>query len=77
MKYEYEELISYAEDAIGSIKIAISEIEDIKEYKEVYERLIDDLGLLQEQSEIYKKAYYEESQREYDYMDREYERSVI
>lgn len=77
MKYSNCDLVGIADDAMGSIKMAISELEGVEEYKETYNSLKDVLELLQEESEPYEEAYNTECQKEYDYLNSEYEGSVL
>ena len=77
MKYSNEELTSIAEDAIESIKLAISELEGVEEYKEAYDALEDIIHTLEEAAEPYIEAYDKECEADRAYMNADYERSVL
>lgn len=77
MKMSNEELVSIAENAIDSINIALSELDSVEEYKEIYEMLEEVKNKLNTEVEPYKEAYERECEEELEYQNREYERSVI
>lgn len=77
MKMSNEELVSIAEEAVDSINIALSELDSVEEYKEIYEMLEEVKNKLNTEVEPYEEAYERECEEELEYQNREYERSVI
>ena len=77
MRFSNEELTSIAEDAIESIKMAISELKGVEEYKDAEDGLEDIISWLEDAVEPYREAYDKECEAERAYMNAEYERSVL
>lgn len=77
MKMSNEDLVYSARDAISSLELALSEIEGIEEYKDIYEAISEDRDILNDKLEFYEEEYNKELQAELDYQDMEYMRSVI
>lgn len=75
--YDNEELTTIAEDCESSIKMAMSELDGIEEYKEICNILEEALDELEETSQTYKDKYEEELELEKNYENSECERSKI
>lgn len=77
MRYSNEEMVSIAEDAIKSINIAISEIDDCEEYEEEKNWLEEIITNIKSKNEKYEEEYAKELREEEEYANSEYMRSVI
>lgn len=77
MKMSNEELVSAYDEAYDNIQLAISTLDGIDEYKEVYETLEQAKHELEETAEKYMQAFNRECDEELEYQNLEYERSKI
>ncbi len=77
MKMSNEELVSAYDEAYDNIQLAISTLDGIDEYKEVYETLEQAKYELEETAETYMQAFNRECETELEYQNLEYERSKI
>lgn len=77
MKFSNDEMVDYAESAIESIKMAMSELDGIDEYKEIYDLLDDAIDRLEEEKEPYSEAYARECEELRREEELEYMRSVL
>lgn len=69
--YSNDDLINIGEDVVGSIDIAISEVYDIEEYKELQEALEEVKELAKKIRDVYMQKGYEEelAERNAEYLD--------
>ena len=77
MKWTNGELVEIYENAYDNIQLAIDELNDVDEYKEVYETLKQAKHELEETAETYMQAFNRECENELEYQNLEYERSKI
>ncbi len=75
MKFTNGELVEIYNNAYDNIKLAISELDGVDEYKEVLETLKDAKDELEEEAESYIQDYNKECDEELAYQNLEYERS--
>ena len=77
MKWTNGELVEIYENAYDNIQLAIDELNEVDEYKEILETLKEAKSELEETAEKYMQAFNREYDRELKYQNSEYERSVI
>lgn len=77
MKWTNGELVEIYENAYDNIQLAIDELNDVDEYKEILETLKQAKSKLEETVEKYMQAFNREYDRELKYQNSEYERSVL
>lgn len=77
MSYSNEDIVGIKDDAIKSIKLAISELEGVDEYTDEMNGLESIISDLESKSEKYEERYEEEQRQEREYANSEYMRSVI
>lgn len=77
IKMSNEELVGASDDAINTINLAISELEGIEEFENALEILEEAKKEIIEASEDIREAYKEECEKEREYENFEYERSVL
>lgn len=77
MKWTNGELVEIYENAYDNIQLAIDELTEVDEYKEILETLKEAKSELEETAEKYMQAFNREYDRELKYQNSEYERSVI
>lgn len=76
MKYTNEDLTNIKDDVVGSIEIAISELEGVEEYKNILEQLEQIKSDLEEEAEPYEEAYEEECRQNKIYDITQYNRDT-
>ena len=77
MKWTNGELVEIYENAYDNIQLAIDELNEVDEYKEILETLKEAKSELEETAEKYMQAFNREYDRELKYQNSEYERSVL
>ena len=77
MKWTNGELVEIYANAYDNIQLAIDELNEVGEYKEILETLKEAKSELEETAEKYMQAFNREYDRELKYQNSEYERSVL
>lgn len=77
MKWTNGELVEIYENVYDNIQLAIDELNEVDEYKEILETLKEAKSELKETAEKYMQAFNREYDRELKYQNSEYERSVL
>jgi formiminotetrahydrofolate cyclodeaminase len=77
MKWTNGELVEIYENAYDNIQLAIDELNEVDEYKEILETLKEAKSKLEETVEKYMQAFNRECDRELKCQNSEYERSVL
>ena len=77
MKWTNGELVEIYDNAYDNIQLAIDELNDVDEYKEILETLKQAKSELEETAETYMQAFNRECEAELKYQNLEYERSKI
>lgn len=77
MKWTNGELVEIYANAYDNIQLAIDELNDVDEYKEILETLKQAKSKLEETVEKYMQAFNRECETELEYQNLEYERSKI
>lgn len=77
MKWTNGELVEIYENVYDNIQLAIDELTEVDEYKEILETLKEAKSELEETAEKYMQAFNREYDRELKYQNSEYERSVL
>lgn len=77
MKWTNGELVEIYDNAYDNIQLAIDELNDVDEYKEILETLKQAKHELEEIAETYMQAFNRECETELEYQNLEYERSKI
>lgn len=77
MKWTNGELVEIYANAYDNIQLAIDELNEVDEYKEILETLKEAKSELEETAEKYMQAFNREYDRELKYQNSEYERSVL
>lgn len=77
MKWTNGELVEIYENAYDNIQLAIDELNEVDEYKEILETLKEAKSKLEETVEKYMQAFNRKCETELEYQNLEYERSKI
>ncbi len=77
MKWTNGELVEIYANAYDNIQLAIDELNEVDEYKEILETLKEAKSKLEETVEKYMQAFNRECDEELEYQNLEYERSKI
>lgn len=77
MKWTNGELVEIYENAYDNIQLAIDELNEVDEYKEILETLKEVKSKLEETVGKYMQAFNRECDEELEYQNLEYERSKI
>jgi hypothetical protein len=76
MIYSNEDLVGIKDDVLGTLELAISELEGVDEYKSILDQLEDLKTDLENEAEVYEEAYAEEERKQLEDLNNDYERSV-
>ena len=77
MKFSNEELVEIAEDTVSSLELALSELEGVDEFKEIYKDIQETIDQLKSEAEPYEEELQKQWEQEDEDQNSEYERSVI
>ena len=77
MKWTNGELVEIYANAYDNIQLAIDELNEVDEYKEILETLKEAKSKLEETVEKYMQAFNRECDEELEYQYNEYMRSVL
>lgn len=77
MKWTNGELVEIYANAYDNIQLAIDELNEVDEYKEILETLKQAKHELEETAETYMQAFNRECDEKLEYQNLEYERSKI
>lgn len=77
MKWTNGELVEIYANAYDNIQLAIDELNEVDEYKEILETLKEAKSKLEETVEKYMQAFNRECDEKLEYQNLEYERSKI
>jgi hypothetical protein len=72
MIFSNEDLKIIKEDTLGSLQLALDELEGVEEYKTIYEQIQGTIEDLKSEAEQYEEAYEEELEKERESADRDY-----